>query len=339
MASPVHKQPPPYYYTPAPPSSHSPQHHSHSHSHSHSQASTPFTTASSVHSPPLSHQLTHPTSAIGYPPFNPYPEHPTSNGHSHSYSSSGGYHHSTPYDGYTVAGQNALQLQPPPLDTSVSYHPSVPSAGAGGASSYIPTRPSPLQHSHSQRITPGVQQLSGRGQPAGTTHPPTGVNTLPPVGSGASGVSTGASAPATAQGQSASAAANVVGADGQAVRKRPKYTRSKAGCLICRQKKVKCDEKKPTCTRCLHGHREVSDMRPIFSHPPASCFEFALTQGACTDVCAAYSSVRGQRMSQLRLPTETRRPSLSAGWGEMEMTIPEAMISTTMNPPKAPALL
>jgi hypothetical protein len=40
-------------------------------------------------------------------------------------------------------------------------------------------------------------------------------------------------------------------------RKRPKYTRSKKGCLTCRSKKIKCDERKPICTRCEHGHRDV----------------------------------------------------------------------------------
>ncbi|KAF8520463.1 hypothetical protein BU17DRAFT_89054 [Hysterangium stoloniferum] len=41
-------------------------------------------------------------------------------------------------------------------------------------------------------------------------------------------------------------------------RKRPKYTRSKTGCLTCRVKKIKCDETKPTCTRCAHGQRECT---------------------------------------------------------------------------------
>ncbi|CCA70393.1 hypothetical protein PIIN_04332 [Serendipita indica DSM 11827] len=43
-----------------------------------------------------------------------------------------------------------------------------------------------------------------------------------------------------------------------AVRKRPKYTRSKKGCLTCRARKIKCDERKPICTRCEHGHRECT---------------------------------------------------------------------------------
>ncbi|KAL5521058.1 hypothetical protein ACEPAG_8980 [Sanghuangporus baumii] len=36
-------------------------------------------------------------------------------------------------------------------------------------------------------------------------------------------------------------------------RRRPKYTRSKTGCLTCRRKKVKCDETKPTCQRCSNS--------------------------------------------------------------------------------------
>ncbi|KIM91874.1 hypothetical protein PILCRDRAFT_51 [Piloderma croceum F 1598] len=43
-----------------------------------------------------------------------------------------------------------------------------------------------------------------------------------------------------------------------AQRKRPKYTRSKTGCLTCRAKKIKCDESKPTCIRCTHGQRDCT---------------------------------------------------------------------------------
>ncbi|KAF9523989.1 hypothetical protein CPB83DRAFT_861891 [Crepidotus variabilis] len=43
-----------------------------------------------------------------------------------------------------------------------------------------------------------------------------------------------------------------------AQRKRPKYTRSKTGCMTCRVKKIKCDESKPVCMRCTHGSRECS---------------------------------------------------------------------------------
>ncbi|KAF8210486.1 hypothetical protein K438DRAFT_1665651, partial [Mycena galopus ATCC 62051] len=43
-----------------------------------------------------------------------------------------------------------------------------------------------------------------------------------------------------------------------APRKRPKYTRSKTGCLTCRVKKIKCDEAKPNCMRCTHGQRDCT---------------------------------------------------------------------------------
>ncbi|ETW80839.1 hypothetical protein HETIRDRAFT_410078 [Heterobasidion irregulare TC 32-1] len=44
----------------------------------------------------------------------------------------------------------------------------------------------------------------------------------------------------------------------QVQRRRPKYTRSKTGCLTCRIKKIKCDETKPNCVRCVHGQRECT---------------------------------------------------------------------------------
>ncbi|KAI0775723.1 fungal-specific transcription factor domain-containing protein [Trametes elegans] len=54
------------------------------------------------------------------------------------------------------------------------------------------------------------------------------------------------------------AAAPMMRQDTAAQRKRPKYTRSKTGCLTCRGKKIKCDETKPTCLRCTHGQRDCT---------------------------------------------------------------------------------
>jgi len=53
-----------------------------------------------------------------------------------------------------------------------------------------------------------------------------------------------------------------------AQRKRPKYTRSKTGCLTCRVKKIKCDETKPICNRCTHGQRDCTwpDGVPVASN-------------------------------------------------------------------------
>ncbi|KAI0780049.1 fungal-specific transcription factor domain-containing protein [Fomes fomentarius] len=53
-------------------------------------------------------------------------------------------------------------------------------------------------------------------------------------------------------------APNAMRQDPATQRKRPKYTRSKTGCLTCRAKKIKCDETKPTCVRCSHGQRECT---------------------------------------------------------------------------------
>ena len=39
-------------------------------------------------------------------------------------------------------------------------------------------------------------------------------------------------------------------------RKRPRFTRSTAGCLGCRKQKVKCDESRPTCLKCIAAERE-----------------------------------------------------------------------------------
>ncbi|ORY24898.1 hypothetical protein BCR39DRAFT_561360 [Naematelia encephala] len=39
-------------------------------------------------------------------------------------------------------------------------------------------------------------------------------------------------------------------------RKRPKFSRSTAGCLVCRRQKVKCDETTPSCLRCISTQRQ-----------------------------------------------------------------------------------
>ncbi|KAF8684190.1 GAL4-like Zn(II)2Cys6 (or C6 zinc) binuclear cluster DNA-binding domain [Rhizoctonia solani] len=53
-------------------------------------------------------------------------------------------------------------------------------------------------------------------------------------------------------------------------RKRPKYTRSKTGCLTCRTKKIKCDETKPICTKCVHGQRECTWPKDVQVNPSAT---------------------------------------------------------------------
>lgn len=42
------------------------------------------------------------------------------------------------------------------------------------------------------------------------------------------------------------------------VKRRQKYTRSRTGCLGCRARRIKCDEGRPVCRRCVVAKREVS---------------------------------------------------------------------------------
>ncbi|KAF9049951.1 hypothetical protein BJ165DRAFT_1455237, partial [Panaeolus papilionaceus] len=82
-----------------------------------------------------------------------------------------------------------------------------------------------------------------------------------------------------------------------AARKRPKYTRSKTGCMTCRVKKIKCDETKPNCMRCTHGSREVRPSSLMSSFHTSSTLD------------KKTNSVRGPKVSQFAkklLQRETR---------------------------------
>ncbi|KAH8110936.1 hypothetical protein DFH11DRAFT_728219 [Phellopilus nigrolimitatus] len=54
-------------------------------------------------------------------------------------------------------------------------------------------------------------------------------------------------------------------------RRRPKYTRSKTGCLTCRKKKVKCDETKSVCQRCANSQLDCAwpEIPPLKKKGPA----------------------------------------------------------------------
>ncbi|KAJ7268795.1 hypothetical protein B0H12DRAFT_1067815 [Mycena haematopus] len=91
-----------------------------------------------------------------------------------------------------------------------------------------------------------------------------------------------------------------------APRKRPKYTRSKTGCLTCRVKKIKCDEAKPNCMRCTHGQRDVCLLCPKRGHH-ADLFVLA-------DQCTWPEGVpaRKRALSVKESPDESGRPSASS---------------------------
>lgn len=50
--------------------------------------------------------------------------------------------------------------------------------------------------------------------------------------------------------------------------KRKRFTRSKAGCLVCRKRKVKCDETRPACLRCDNESRKCSYQEGDISSSP-----------------------------------------------------------------------
>lgn len=47
------------------------------------------------------------------------------------------------------------------------------------------------------------------------------------------------------------------GLAGPTAPRKTKYTRSRTGCLACRVKRVKCDETRPVCKRCVGAKRDV----------------------------------------------------------------------------------
>jgi hypothetical protein len=41
-------------------------------------------------------------------------------------------------------------------------------------------------------------------------------------------------------------------------RRRQKFTRTRTGCLCCRARRIKCDEGRPVCKRCIIAKKDVS---------------------------------------------------------------------------------
>ncbi|KAJ7496014.1 hypothetical protein B0H11DRAFT_2227009 [Mycena galericulata] len=84
-------------------------------------------------------------------------------------------------------------------------------------------------------------------------------------------------------------------------RKRPKYTRSKTGCLTCRVKKIKCDEAKPSCMRCTHGQRDCTWPEGVPARKRASSVKESPDGGPSTA-----SSTASPGMSEASSPSSTR---------------------------------
>ncbi|KAJ7282992.1 hypothetical protein C8J57DRAFT_1297216 [Mycena rebaudengoi] len=87
----------------------------------------------------------------------------------------------------------------------------------------------------------------------------------------------------------------------ETTRKRPKYTRSKTGCLTCRVKKIKCDETKPSCMRCTHGQRDCTWPEGAPTRKRASSLK-----DSSDGVPSTASSTTSPGVSESSSPTSTR---------------------------------
>ncbi|PFH53798.1 hypothetical protein AMATHDRAFT_54308 [Amanita thiersii Skay4041] len=91
-------------------------------------------------------------------------------------------------------------------------------------------------------------------------------------------------------------------------RKRPKYTRSKTGCLTCRVKKIKCDETKPNCMRCTHGQRDCTWPEGVPARKKTAAKKDSPIDGRPSTASSSASST-----PPTRDPTPPRRGTLDMG--------------------------
>ncbi|KAF8628884.1 hypothetical protein AX15_003670 [Amanita polypyramis BW_CC] len=90
-------------------------------------------------------------------------------------------------------------------------------------------------------------------------------------------------------------------------RKRPKYTRSKTGCLTCRVKKIKCDETKPNCMRCTHGQRDCTWPEGVPARKKTT------VRKDSTDIRPSTASSSTSSTPPTRDPTPPRRTTIDLG--------------------------
>ncbi|KAJ7091157.1 hypothetical protein C8R44DRAFT_817199 [Mycena epipterygia] len=117
-------------------------------------------------------------------------------------------------------------------------------------------------------------------------------------------------------------------------RKRPKYTRSKTGCLTCRVKKIKCDEAKPSCMRCTHGQRDCTWPEGVPARKRAASVKESPDGGPSTA-----SSTASPGMSESSSPSSTRGHSPPQR-APIELNLPPLLTSSrrTESAPYLPRL-
>ncbi|KAI0062898.1 hypothetical protein BV25DRAFT_1824938 [Artomyces pyxidatus] len=100
-----------------------------------------------------------------------------------------------------------------------------------------------------------------------------------------------------------------------AQRRRPKYTRSKTGCMTCRVKKIKCDETKPSCIRCVHGQRDCTwpEGVPQRKKPPPKRAETLDSIDMARPSTASSSGISGGSTPPTRDHTPPKREHIELG--------------------------
>ncbi|KAJ7680515.1 hypothetical protein DFH06DRAFT_420654 [Mycena polygramma] len=127
-------------------------------------------------------------------------------------------------------------------------------------------------------------------------------------------------------------------------RKRPKYTRSKTGCLTCRVKKIKCDEAKPNCMRCTHGQRDCTwpegvpqrkRVPSVKESPDGSVRPSTSSSTASPHISESESpsSTRGHSPPQ-RSPVELNLPPLLAPRRQESGYLPRMQHHSELDPPR-----
>ncbi|KAJ7647094.1 hypothetical protein FB45DRAFT_892335 [Roridomyces roridus] len=123
----------------------------------------------------------------------------------------------------------------------------------------------------------------------------------------------------------------------ETTRKRPKYTRSKTGCLTCRVKKIKCDEAKPNCMRCQHGQRDCTWPEGVPARKRAASVkdsDGASNASPGMSESSSPSSTRGHS-PPLRTPNELNLPPLLAPRrSDSNSYLPRLQHPSEMEPPR-----
>ncbi|ORX39793.1 fungal-specific transcription factor domain-domain-containing protein [Kockovaella imperatae] len=106
------------------------------------------------------------------------------------------------------------------------------------------------------------------------------------------------------------------------VKRKMKYSRTRSGCLCCRHRRIKCDEKRPVCKRCIIAKRECEYPPENTSVPRKRKDEGENTANRAPKPKKAKSSTRRKGKSRVRTKAKAalvvedtaRRSASSSSW-------------------------